>query len=86
MMSEYRFSVIVPTSLRTDDEILAAADEFADAACTDASLRGHPEGMELLFARTADSLQGAIASAIADVERAGYRVSRVETDREMIRA
>jgi hypothetical protein len=40
--------------------------------------------MELLFERAADSLQGAIASAISDVERAGYRVSKVEMEREAI--
>jgi hypothetical protein len=40
--------------------------------------------MELLFERSADSLQGAITSAISDVERAGYRVSKVEMEREAI--
>ena len=38
--------------------------------------------MELLFERTADSLQKAIVSAISDVEGAGYRVSRVELERD----
>ena len=41
-------------------------------------------GMELLFERAGDSLQTAISSAIADVERAGYRVSKVELEREAI--
>jgi len=40
--------------------------------------------MELLFERAADSLQGAISSAISDVERVGYRVSKVEMAREAI--
>jgi hypothetical protein len=40
--------------------------------------------MELLFERCADSLQAAISSAISDVERAGYRVTKVEMDREAI--
>jgi hypothetical protein len=40
--------------------------------------------MELLFERSADSLQAAIASAIADVESAGPQVVRVEMDREEI--
>jgi len=43
-------------------------------------------GVELLFERSADSLQGAIASAIADVERAGFRVEKVEMEREAISA
>jgi hypothetical protein len=42
--------------------------------------------MELLFERTADSLQGAISSAISDVERAGFRVSKVEMERESLPA
>ena len=66
------------------DEILDATDAIGDAGCTDASIRGHAEGMELLFERTAESLQTAIASAISDVERAGWRVSKVELERESI--
>ena len=85
-MPEYRFSLIVPTSPMTHEEFLDAADSLGHAGCTDASLRGHTTGMELLFDRTADSLQTAISSAIADVERAGYRVSKVEMERESIPA
>ncbi|MBU0567331.1 hypothetical protein KKC52_04680 [bacterium] len=81
-MLEYRFSVIVAMSPRTHEEILDAADALGNAGCTDASIRGHTEGMELLFERTADSLQTAIASAISDVEGSGYRVSRVELERD----
>jgi len=83
-MSEYRFSVIVPVPQMTHDETLDATDVLGNAGCTDASIRGHVDGMELLFERAADSLQTAISSAIADVERAGYRVSRVELEREAI--
>ena len=85
-MSQYRFAVIVPTSSLTHDEILDATDALGDAGCTDASIRGHADGMELLFERAADSLQVAISSAISDVERAGYRVSKVELEREAIPA
>ncbi len=83
-MSDYRFSVIVPTHQMTHDETLDATDSLGNSGCTDASIRGHVDGMELLFERAADSLQAAIASAIADVERAGYDVSKVELDREAI--
>jgi hypothetical protein len=83
-MSDYRFSVIVPTPTLTHDETLDATDALGNAGCTDASVRGHVDGMELLFERAADSLQAAISSAIADVERAGYRVSKVELQREAI--
>lgn len=83
-MSEYRFSVIVPTQAMTHDETLDATDALGNVGCTDASIRGHVDGMELLFERAADSLQAAISSAISDVERAGYRVSKVELQREAI--
>lgn len=83
-MAEYQFSVIIPTPPMTPDAILDATDVLGNAECTDALIRGHADGMELLFERTADSLQAAIASAIADVERAGYRVSKVELEREAI--
>ncbi|MEX0718235.1 MAG: hypothetical protein WD066_16700 [Planctomycetaceae bacterium] len=83
-MNDYRFSLIVPAGAMTTDEILDATDALGDADCLDASLRGHSEGMELLFERGADSLQAAIASAIADVERAGFRVARVEMERDAV--
>ncbi len=76
-MPDYRFSVIVPASTMTHEDILDATDEFGAAGCMDASIRGHTTGMELLFERAADSLQAAISSAISDVERAGYEVSKV---------
>jgi len=85
-MADYRFSVIVPGPAMTHDEILDATDALGSAGCTDASIRGHAAGMELLFQRTAKSLQAAISSAIADVERAGFRVSKVEMQRESIPA
>lgn len=76
--------MIVPASSLTHDEILEVADALGNAGCTDASVRGHSDGMELLFERAARSLQAAISSAISDVERAGYRVSKVELEREAI--
>jgi hypothetical protein len=83
-MADYQFSVIVPTPPMTHEEILDAADALGNAGCIDASIRGHADGIELLFERTAESLQAAISSAISDVERAGYRVSKVEMERESI--
>ena len=83
-MSDYRFSVIIPMHVMTHDETLDATDALGNAGCTDASIRGHADGMELLFERTADSLQAAMSSAISDVEQAGFRVSKVELEREAI--
>lgn len=85
-MPEYRFAVIVAAPPLTHEQILDAADALGHAGCTDASVRGHPEGMELLFERAADSLQAAITAAVCDVESAGYRVARLEMERECIPA
>lgn len=84
MTMDYQFSVIVLAGPMTDDEILDAADAIANAGCTDASLRGHTEGMEIQFGRSAGSLQAAISSAVADVERAGFKVARVEMERDAV--
>ena len=85
-MAGYRFAVIVPCQPMSADEILDATDALGNQGCTDALIRGHGEGMELLFEREGASLQDAIASAVADVERAGYGVARVEMEREAIPA
>ena len=68
----------------THDEILDAADALGESGCTDASVRGHADGTELLFERPSDSLQVAISSAVSDVEGAGYQVAKVELEREAI--
>jgi hypothetical protein len=83
-MFEYHFSLVVPAGPLTHDQILDATDALGKVGCTDASIRGHREGLELLFERSADSMQSAISSAISDVESAGYRVGKVEMEREAI--
>lgn len=83
-MSSFRFTVIIPRNAATHDEILDVTDALGNAGCTDASIRGHADGIELLFDRGGESLQQAIASAIGDVERAGYVVARVELEREAV--
>lgn len=83
-MPEFRFAVIVASSPMSHEAILDATDALGEAGCTDASIRGHADGMELLFARTARSLQSAIRSAVNEVEGAGFRVERVEMEREAI--
>lgn len=83
-MPAFRFSIIVAAPQLTHEEILNATDSLAAAGCDDASIGGHDEGMELLFERSADSLQSALSSAVADVEQAGYVVTRIELQREAI--
>ena len=83
-MRDFRFALIIASGPLSHEEILDATDKLGEAGCTDASLRGHAQGMELLFVRTARSLQAAISSAITNVENAGFRVVRVEMEREAI--
>ena len=83
-MIEYRFSVIVKAPEMTHEEILDVTDRFGNAGCTDASVRGHRDGIELLFSRTADSLQSAIISAINDTESVGFLISHIEMAREAV--
>jgi hypothetical protein len=83
-MAVFRFALIVAAPPMSHEEILDATDALGEADCTDASIRGHAEGMELLFERKARSLQAAISSATTDVETAGFRVVRLEMDREAI--
>jgi hypothetical protein len=83
-MPEFHFALIVAVPPMSHEEILDATDALGEAGCDDASIRGHAEGMELLFARTARSLQAALSSAVADVESAGFRVVRAEMEREAI--
>jgi hypothetical protein len=48
-MPQYCFSVIVPIMLVYHDKILDATDALGQAGCTDASIRGHADGMEVMF-------------------------------------
>lgn len=81
-MTDYRFSIVVTARDMGQSQILGATDALGIAGCNDALIRGHADGMELLFERSAETLQAAISSAIADVERAGFPVEKVEIERE----
>jgi len=83
-MRRFRFALIIPAPPMSHDEILDITDALGEAGCTDASIRGHSQGIELLFERTAKSLEAAISSAISDVEGAGHPVARVEMEREAL--
>ena len=68
--------VIVPASPITQEKSRESPDRCGNAGCTDASIRGHAEGIELLFERTAELLQAGLSTASAEVKRTGYRVSK----------
>jgi hypothetical protein len=86
-MTEYRFRLILSGPFShavTNDELLDATDALGAAGCDDASISVHPDGLELEFDRSRPSLQEAIASAVQDAERAGFRVESILLDRESV--
>lgn len=76
-MAKYEFTLVLNGSLELTDEI---ADELFAAGCDDGT-PGTCDGEFLIdFHRSAQSLEAAIQSAVADVERAGYQIERVQLD------
>ncbi len=86
-MTEYHFRLIVsgpfPRQL-SDEELLDVTDALGEAGCDDCSISVHGQGLELEFDRSHQSLEQAMASAIGDVEGAGYVVESIEMDREAV--
>lgn len=86
-MAEYRFRLILSgplTGRLSDEELLDATDALGQAGCDDGAISVHGRGLELEFDRVDQSLQEAIASAIHDVERAGYTVESIQMDRDAV--
>ena len=83
-MSDYRFSVIIPMHVMTHERNsrrYGCTWQCRMYRCV------HPRACGrhgVAVRRTADSLQAAMSSAISDVEQAGFRVSKVELEREAI--
>jgi hypothetical protein len=86
-MTEYHFRLILSgpfTAQLSDGELLDVTDALGEVGCNDCSISVHGQGLELEFDRVQQSLQEAIASAIHDVERAGYVVESVQMDRDAV--
>ncbi len=84
-MMEYRFRVVISHQVASDQEILDLADKLAAAGCDDGHLAGHAEGIEVVFDRESQTRDEAMRSAVAQVEKCGLMVKRVELDREAIK-
>ena len=82
-METYSFRIVLADPDRilddpTDERFTDMCEAVFDAGCDD-STPGASCGVVFIdFDRDAQSLRLAIESAIADVQRAGYRVARVE--------
>jgi hypothetical protein len=86
-MTNYHFRLIVSGSFSehvSNEELLDATDALGDAGCDDCSVSVHESGLELEFDRAHQSLQEAIASAIREVEGAGFVVESIQMDRDAV--
>jgi hypothetical protein len=76
-MRTHEFSIVASgLDPRSDD----FESRFYDAGCDDATISFQRSHLIIDFARDADNLEDAIASAVEDVRSAGARVDRVEPD------
>jgi hypothetical protein len=86
-MTEFRFRLIISgpfSSDVTNDELLDATASLGAVGCDDASISVHTSGLELEFDREGQSLQEAIASAVQNVEQAGFSIESIELDPESV--
>ena len=86
-MTEFRFRLIISgpfSSDVTNDELLDATASLGAVGCDDASISVHTSVLELEFDREGQSLQEAIASAVRNVEQAGFSIESIELDRESV--
>lgn len=76
-MKTYGFDVILKGVPEISDE---AADALFEAGCDDATPSSCDGLARVHFDREASSLEEAIRSAVAQVQSAGFTVSRIEVD------
>ena len=76
-MQVYEFTAHLIEQL---DESQAGIDRLFEAGLDDASPATSNRTSIVIFHREAESLEEAIKSGISDLQRAGYRVARIETD------
>ena len=76
-MKTFDFEVVLAPDTEMTEEL---ADRLYEAGCDD-GLPGMSCGIACVgFSREADCLESAIRSAVADVQKAGCRVQRVEIE------
>ena len=77
IMPKYEFTLILQGSHDLTEGI---ADHLFEAGCDDGSPGTHDGEFSIDFHRTANSLEAAINSAMANVKSASYEVDRVEIE------
>ena len=74
---KFEFAVIASGPDPEQDEVL---DRFYEAGCDDATVGFQNGRFIVAFAREAATFEEAVASAVADVAKAGAKVERIEPD------
>jgi hypothetical protein len=82
-MNTYEFVVTLANGTEHTDALVEALYE---AGCDDGSVWSSAGVVQIGFTRQADSLESAIRSAIADVQKAGCAVARLEMEPEALAA
>jgi hypothetical protein len=82
-MRTYEFMVTLARGTEHTDELV---DALYEAGCDDGSVWSSAGVVQIGFSRQADSLESAIRSAIADVQKAGCTVARLEMEPEALAA
>jgi len=77
---KYEFSLILTATDVTDED----AEKLYQAGCDDGSILSQGDVTMVQFDRIASTLEEALATAIGDVEAAGFQVARVEIDRHEV--
>lgn len=80
-MLTFEFQVILSGLTRMTEEV---ADRLYQAGCDDGAAFSTGGVAAVGFSREADTLEQAIRSALADVNKAGFTVARVEPADELI--
>jgi hypothetical protein len=75
----YEFSLILKEGTEITEEL---ADELFEAGCDDGTPGTHCGTPYVSFHREADSLESAIRSAVADVQKTGCVVERVQIEHD----
>ena len=82
-MSTWEFTVVLAG---VDEVTSELADALYEAGCDDGTVGSSCGVATVSFAREAVSLQEAIRSAIADIQRAGGGVDRIQIEHEELTA
>jgi len=82
-MKDFSFTIILANHTKASDDLANATFE---AGCDDATVSSCDGVVSLDFHRRADSLDGALRSAVGQLASAGYQVHRVELGSEDVKS